>query len=214
MDMKALWKMVALLAVLLGAGLMSGCDGTAKEVHAANDQYDAAIRGRDGTRVVELTSRESIARMGKVLEHAKTASKQQLQQMTAVERYYVLMARHVLKGSVKNKIEGREFLRQLAAGGWLGSSTGWERVRVTVDRTKSNATVMYRAKGRTGHQIAYWVREDGVWKLDMDTEMQTDDGRAALDARDAGLAVDEYLVRMLEVIGSEKVSPSVWEPPK
>jgi hypothetical protein len=203
------------VAVLLSfiAGF-AGCDKQAAEVEAADVAYDNFLDADDGAGAVGFVSKDSLARLDRLIGVARKAKKSEVQALPYNDRLEVLQIRMLLKRDLLKPVDGRSYYAKLVSSGWVNSTSDLERIKVKVDSSKTSATVTYRLPGTSETTQGFWVLEDGAWKEDQVAQNERDRSDYKAHAKEAGMTEDEYLLTTLEDRAGEKVPPTIWDVPK
>ncbi|MEK6702443.1 MAG: hypothetical protein AABZ53_09280 [Planctomycetota bacterium] len=207
---------IALVLIMLSfVSVLGGCDAEATDVRETDKAFDKALDSQSGAQAVTFLSKDSIARLDRMMALARTAKKAEVQALSFTDRLDVLQARMLFKAKELKTADGRLYFTRLVGSGWQGSTSDCTRVSISVNGEKSRATITYRIpRGKETFQ-GIWVKENGEWKSDVAAESDVGDRDAAERAKEIGMNMDQYLMyRLEEGSGGEAIPPTIWDPPR
>ncbi len=206
--------MILVATMLVFFTSLGGCDKKAAEVLAADEQYDNCLDADDGAGAVRYVSKNSLARLDRLISVARTAKKAEVRAMPFDDMQEVLMMRHLLGPELLKPMDGRTYYTKIVQKGWLHSTSHLERIKIKVDSSGTSATVTFRDPEDSEITYGHWVFEDGAWKEDQLADLQTSHAELKAAAKEARMTEDEMIMASLEIRIGETVPPTVWDPPK
>ena len=200
-----------MLAFFSGIG---GCDKKAAEIQAADEQYDNCLDADDGAGAVRYVSKDSLARLDRLIAIARTAKKADVKALPLPDMQEVLQMRVLLGSELLKPIDGRTYYIKLVSKGWVNSTSLLERVKIKVDSVGTSATVTYRDPDDKETTYGHWIFEDGSWKEDQIADLQNPQMDLKAAAKEARMTEEELLLTGLGARTGETVLTTVWDPPK
>ena len=175
--------------------------------------YGAALKSRDGAQAVGAVSRNSLAYYDRVRKLALSGSREELAALDGTERMLVLgMRRDAPLELLANATPGGLVSHAVSEG--LISDQGAVKTElgdVAVDGDVALATIVVDGTPTQGR--LRFVREDDVWKFDLEYAMRTSFGLIAALAERAGMSEDEVIFQLLAQGGGSPPGPEIWTPP-
>lgn len=193
---------------------LAGCDKRAAEVAAADDQYDARLDANDGEGAVKFVSKDSLARLDRLLTVARTGNSASVKALPYGDKIEVLGMRLLLGRELHQPIDARTYFIRVVNKGWYSSSSSYERIKVKVNGKGTSATVTLRDPEDSETYSSYWVFEDGAWKFDEVADMKKHDAEFRKAVKEAGMTEEEVIFAILEEETGETLTPELWDPPK
>lgn len=207
----SVFMVLAVISLVLGLG---GCDRKVAEVVAADKALDKAIDSGDGQTVVSMISQDSLARMDRLLDFARTAKKSEVKALPVADRLEVLQVRQELKSDVRKPMDARTYYARLVTNRRTESTSGAKRGKITFNAAKTEAKMLLTSPDGSDYMYGYWVYEGGGWKEDFVARVRDDAGRIQAAARELSMTEDEFLIFRLEESSEEAVPPSIWDAPR
>lgn len=202
---------VALFILTLSVAL-GGCDASAEEVRAADMAFDAALDSRNGAKAATFLSKGSIERLDQLVNLARTAKKAEVKALPFTDRYAVLRMRLLFKPKELKAMDGRAYAVKMVDMGKQGSTSKYTRGNISVNSTKTRATMTLTPPNSDESRQVVWIFEDGAWKADEVSEAQLANDWIADRLREVGMSEEEFLMRRLQRVSDGDVPESIWDP--
>ncbi|MFQ5415503.1 MAG: hypothetical protein ACE5FL_00495 [Myxococcota bacterium] len=174
--------------------------------------YRGALMARDGARAAAAVSRNSLAYYDNIRRLALKAEKEDLAVIEGTERMLVLGIRHQAPKGLLESATPLELLAHAVDVGLVSdasvAATGLGRVKIDGDMARAFVVV----DGEPTRSVLQFVREDGVWKFDLEFAMRASSGLVAAIATQSGLSEDAVILNLLSQGSGRPVGPEIWRP--
>lgn len=211
--LRAAWIAVFAAAALPALAAPEVRDPEAAAVRRGFAVYEAALRSRDGAGAVGAVTANSLAYYDRIRKLALSGTRDELAALDGTERMLVLGMR---------RDAPLELLTEASAGGLVAHAVSeglisdrgavkTELGEVEVDGDVALAAIVVDGTPTEGR--LRFVREDDVWKFDLEYAMRTSFGLIAVLAERTGLSEDEVIFRLMAQGGAGEPGPEIWTPP-
>jgi hypothetical protein len=208
-------KRLGSLAVLLGVAvaMLSGCDFSDEgQVRSCYTKYANAIRAGDGAKAVEQLNSSTIDHYADLLDHALYSSEYDVRTLGIYEQLVVLTLRHRVSVDALRRMDGEELLRYCVYEGLIDEdSVGDTEIgEVTVDGDVAVGVLsLYQRASRLEYRF---TRENGEWKLDLDSIVPAYEKILRRLALGADMDDDDLVLWLFERETGEVPSYDLWQP--
>lgn len=216
--------MVALLLISLLLGPSQG--GASSDVEAVGEtfrQYKAALIAGDGATAQRLVDAETLETFERLRGLALFGDEQSVHQLSFVERLLVVSMRHALDRERIETMDLADLIETAMGEGWISPQTLAQldigAIEVDGDRARAEARsgLQPPASAESAQdevELSYrFVREDGVWKFQFASLIETLDGLVADLMAALGTDEDQLIFMLVESFTGRKVLPEIWDVP-
>ncbi|HEU0298480.1 MAG TPA: hypothetical protein VFR37_03480 [Longimicrobium sp.] len=171
-------------------------------------EYHLAIYERDGAAAVQRVTRASRGYYARMRDLAVTAPEAQVRAAPLMDRITILMLRHRVSPDELRALQGDAVFAYTVDHAWVNADTFRERPQPTDADVfgAGDRAVMLRPDVNTA-----FVREDGVWRLDLMPVLERASAEFAPDP-DSGMTEDELVMMVLQFSDGREPSPDIWQP--
>jgi hypothetical protein len=202
-----------LISLLLISILLPGCeDPSAPEIRASFDEINRLFDTREGEKAVALLAPPSIRQYDQWLPYARSATRDQIAALPAVDRAEILMMRHRLTRSELETLDGRAYLILGTNRGWFATDSNSADIqlgRIRVRDTTASAEII--DDGERSNATYNFELIDGVWRLDWVGIDALFNEWVAEAAAEYGVTEDEILVSQEEMDSGANVREDIWD---
>lgn len=209
------------LCVLLPLVLLTSCgrqnqssSGPEAEVRVAWAEFKDASLSGNGDVAANRVTRATHEYYDEIRRLALRANRKDLQTFVFAKRYTVLGMRLRVPKAQLNTMSGRDLFVHSIDRGWIGKNSatdvGIGAVTVTGDHARAVAT----EAGRPTGQYLHFIKEGGVWRLDMMQLMTVVNVAFDQMLRESGMSEDEFTKESLEATTGMMVTEALWTPPE
>jgi hypothetical protein len=198
--------------VLVSATARAARPSDRKQVHAVFRQFVRAVADRDGAAGTSLLSKASFAEWQRTRKAAFTGTRAEVAALSPGRRLLVFALRHHRPPFLQQAGTPRELGAHAIASG-LADRDSLARIEladvvVRDDRAVGSLIVA----GLPSSFRAGFVREDGVWKLDLPATLDSA-GRVITQAAAAsGGTEDSIIAGLIYASSGERPTTRIWEP--
>ena len=143
---------------------------------------------------------------------ALTADRARLKQLTLTWQMGILGMRLRLTAKQLTSMTGRDLFVYAVDQGWIGKDTVANqdigKITVTGDHAHAPSTV----GGKTTPLKMQFIRQDGVWRLDMMHMMKFANTVMDQLREQTGVPEDEFLDRVVATVTGKRLTDATWEP--
>jgi hypothetical protein len=205
-----LWASWILIALAL-----YGCDGKdAAEVRGVYDDYNAALRDKNGDAFLLTIDPANVEHYGSFVAVAQKGTAEQVRALSAIGRGYVLQMRHRLKPTELKNLDGPGFVKLSVERGWFFKEDEDEHFALGPIRVKRpRASAELRVNGeRTGERLEF-VQFQDRWLVNDEGLDRAWEKRLAKLARGLGVTEDSILFEREADDSGEAVDPKILDGP-
>ena len=210
-------RRIGIWVCVLLASVVAGCDqANREEIRAVHATLEQAIVSRDGQTVAAMMAHPSVEYHDRLLSYAGLATRQQVKQSPAFERFLILILRQVMTKEEMAQLDGRRFVSKIVSEGWFEPNFRRPvRTIADIQFTSSNVASAALVVDGIETELRYgFIKEDDRWMVD-DTLVDQVYNRLIDEAASrAGVSEDRFIIQMVEAVTGERVSDSIWDPPK
>lgn len=229
---------IAVLAMVVSLFVGSGCEraADASAVRKTYAQWRLAQNQHNGTAYVNLITTDSALRYGELVKYALSGKKADLKKLEPADKLEILIMRVRGKKEELKKLDGPAYTQWHVEQGWAEFDIGVPEkiVDLRVDGDTANGELAYEVSrsrtprfGRRGLGLLagtsttetiktgiryYFVRENGVWKVDEIASCPSFDADIVAAAREEGIDIDTYLEDLAAFhCDVDDVPASIWD---
>lgn len=176
------------------------------------EEFGRAFEARDGEHAANLISRASLEHYNTLLDMARHAEREALEELSLADQYLVLCIRYRMPREQALELTPGALYAEVVRRGWLGQVHKQAGTLDTITVSGDTASATLANEGAAAPKGIRFSREAGAWKID--TSYQTDVLNAEMEkALDMSrLPEDKFLVHILSITTLQNVSADVWEP--
>ncbi|MGE9290222.1 MAG: hypothetical protein ACQKBT_04475 [Puniceicoccales bacterium] len=180
--------------------------GQTSAVRQTYEEFDNLMLAKDGNQAFELLSSDSKAFVAKVRGLANTADSETLLKEPLPVVLAVFSVRSAAGGTPPTG-DGETLVEM--ARGYEESSAMTEMGNITIDGDTASGEILVNGNP---NPIDYaFVKEDGVWKVDMASQMEDTEKVMMGPVEAAGLSREQFLNQIADAMQTE-FSVDVWQP--
>lgn len=181
----------------------------AQAVLTAMYEYMLAVYQRDGAAATQRVTRASRDYYARMRDLALTAPEAQVRAASLMDRLSILMLRHRVPAGELRALQGDAVFAYTVDHAWVGASaTSSPPERFDADVFGEGDRALIRMEGMNAH----FLREDGMWRLNLLPVLEAASAGFA-PAPDSGMTEDELVLMVVEMSsGGRRVSPRIWQP--
>lgn len=205
-----------LLALCLGClVILCACESKdAAAVREVYDQYNAALRDKNGDAFLQTIDPANVEHYGQFVAAAKTGTKEQVAALSPIGRGYVLLLRHRLKAAELKDLDGAGFVRLCVQRGWFFMEDEEEHFSLGPVRIKTpRASAELRINGERTTDRLEFVQVEDRWLVNDEALDRAWEKAAAKAARRLGVSVDQLLMEREEEESGQPVEPAILDQP-
>jgi hypothetical protein len=191
----------------------TGSVNNEEDIRFAFEQYKTAILSRNSGLAIKYLDQNTIDYYTDMLNLVKKGTKTEIQNRRLLDQMTVLIVRHLLdKAAISRLNSGTSMLDVAIKEGLIGeqSVSG-----LSVHSVKISGDVAYMELN-TDHGVApqkfKFVKEGGVWKMDLTSIFPESNIILESAVKDAGFTKEEFIFQVLESQSGIKPTASIWEP--
>ena len=192
----------------------SGRDAKAdeKEIRDCFNRYKKAVLNDRGKEAVECVDQKTIKYYEDVLEWTKSAKRQEVEQMSFMDKMMVLMLRHRIPQETVRLKSGKELIICGVENGMIGKDSvanlELEAITVNDDFASAKITINGRA-APINYRFAF---ENGQWKMNLTSILPPAGMAMKAIAQQQGMTDNDFIFFLLENVNGMKPTDSIWEP--
>ena len=176
------------------------------------EEFGRAVEARDGERAAILVSRATLEHYKALLDMARHAEREDLEELCLADQYLVLCIRHRMPREKALELTQEALYAEVVRRGWLGQVHMQAGTLDAITVSGDTASATLANEGSTTPKAVQFSREAGAWKID--AVFQNDVLNAAMEKSldMSRLPEDKFLVHILFITTQQNVSADVWEP--
>jgi hypothetical protein len=205
--------LIVSVGLALAAARPAGAVDSSVAVERGFAAYKSALERRDGARAASAVSANSLAYYDRVRQMALTASREELSKVEGTERMLALGMRHQAPAELLATATPAELLAYAVSAGLVTNTAVAETElgEVSIEGERARAWIVVDGEPMRG--VLQFVREDGLWKFDLEFAMRSSSGLIAALAQKSGLTEDAVIFQLLSQGTGKPVAPEIWIPP-
>lgn len=180
----------------------------------AFNSYKKAILAQDGESAAGWVTKSTIRQYDDYLKWAKTLSRDELKELSFINRFQVIIMKHRIPTEMLLAMDGRDAFVYAVDHDWIGKSgvvpMSAENFQISDNRAISDAL-------HAGQMLPYkfqYIKEDGRWRYDLTIIMTISNEPLKQAAVKSGLTEDEFMMKLTEAISGKTVPDTIWDPIK
>ena len=219
-------RLILLLLVVVGAVACDGSEAPGTDpseeterdegadeqaIEEAFEAYKAALLGREGERAAGLVTRATIDYYDEMRTLALEADRAELENRRILDRFTVLMLRHVMTAKQLKPMTGEDVFAFAVDEGLIGESTvvGMEPEDVTVSGDVGTLNVALSGENASFEYLYRY--EDAGWRLDLFEFVETYEAAFQTQADQSG-GDRAFLFQLLTSVSGRRPTPDIWQP--
>lgn len=203
-------------ALLLTLGIAcNGCSRTPTaydEIDRVYRDYCDAVARADGVHAGSLVSAGTLSRYQEFAHGALTADQTALDSLPVTARLQILLLRQRMDAATLSTFDGPQLFAAIIDRGWFESS-GFRNTQlgmIAIDRDQAQAPV--HRNGRPTRDRAYFLRENGAWKINLLPNLTGSDRVIETAAAQNRLSENAYLEALVAEVTRQPVRDNIWQP--
>jgi hypothetical protein len=201
----------AALSLVCGGGCSQPLS-LSNEIKDAYRHYCDAVVQRDGAQAGALVSEVTLHRYQEFRDAALAADETTLVSLPVSSRLQVLLLRQRMDAVTLAALDGPGLFAHIIDQGWLDAAgfTDTQLGIVAVDGDRAQAPV--HRSGRPTRERAYFLREDGVWKVNLLPNFTGTDRNIEEAAAVNNLSEKAYLESLVAEVTKQPLRGDIWQP--
>jgi hypothetical protein len=200
------------------AGLVACAPPTDDEaaVRACYDAYMQAVRNGDGPALADLLDRGTLTHYDRLLQLALTADSGTVAALEAMDRMTVLGLRVAHDRAELENMDGRQVIAGAMGrdkGADMGAFESLGLGSVTVEGDVATASIKLAGFPLPGAKYTF-RREDGRWRLDLTSLLQTSSMSMGFKAMGGEKSLDRMLEEALREANNGELPEGIWHGPR
>lgn len=207
---------VVVLISLMTLVSTGGCDGRRGDREDIKNNFTAffdAFAKRDGQAAAVLITNASLEWYKKVVDNAVTTPAEELLKMKPSLVYEILVVRLFAKPEDIKGLTGAQFFSRAVSRGWYHHELEEKHTLNRVLAFNGDiAEVQVKTDGVIDDLPWLFMKEDGYWKFDQDTDRDQDDRRLIRHLSEERMTLKEFFELYFEpIVGATRVK-KMWDP--
>ncbi|HVS65126.1 MAG TPA: hypothetical protein VMT85_16670 [Thermoanaerobaculia bacterium] len=214
--------LIALL-LLVGPQDLAPAGTEAAAVEAVFERYKQALVAGDGATAQALVDAQTLQTFERLRELALGGSQEEVRGLSFIERLLVVSMRHALEREEIETMDLAALIETAMGEGWIAPQTLAQldigEIVVEGDRARGEAIsgLQPPASGQSADaevELYYrFVREEGEWKFQFASLIETLDALVAELTAALGTDEDQLIFMLVESFTGRRVLPEVWSTP-
>lgn len=207
---------VATLCVL--CVLVAGCSkDESAAVEQAFEEYKAAIVAGDGAKAVSRVTQSTVDYYGNLKRLTLEAGADEIRALSFTDKASIGLMRALMDLSYLRQLTPEQVFMYAVQEKWIGEGamiqgTTIEGIRIDGER----ADAAYVASGRTSPFRFEFMKESGMWKVDLTSLIAGVDQmfRKQMASGGGALSEEQLVLSLLNARTGKKLGPEIWNKPK
>ena len=206
-------RIFTLVTILLTLSISSfGQVTEEKNIKAAFNNYKASILNDKGVEAVKYVDRRTLKYYGEMLDLVKNAEREQVEQLSIVDKVMVFSVRHRTSKEEIFSFDGRGLFVYAIKSGMVGknSDVNTEIGKVVVEGDFAKG--QFISNGKETPLYFHFYKEEGEWKIDLTEMFPMAEMALKKMVDDSGLDESAYIFRLLEMLTGNAPRAEIWNP--
>jgi len=183
-----------------------------KQIHDCFYSYKRAILEDKGDEAFQCLDKRTRDYFAKMLQLVKTASRDEVEQLSLMDKMQVLIMRNNVPKSELLSMTGDELLIYAINHGMVGKNGTSNLEAGTIIVEGGFGKVEMVVRGKNSGLFYHFYKEDGQWKLDLTSSFPA--AQAALNTviQQSGQSENDFILNIIRMTSRTKQNDDIWEP--
>jgi len=183
-----------------------------KQIHDCFYSYKRAILEDKGDKAFQCLDKRTRDYYAKILQLVKTANRDEVEQLSFLDKMQVLIMRNNIPKSELLSMTGDELLIYSINHGMVGKNgaSNLEAGTITVEGEFGKMEII--VKQRNPGLVYHFYKEDGQWKLDLTSSFPMIQVGMKLLVKLSEQSENDFIMDVIREMPSKNPSNDIWEP--
>jgi hypothetical protein len=214
-EIPSMSRTICLLLVVVSTACGGGCTqppSISDEIKDAYRHYCDAVVKRDSAQAGALVAEVTLRRYQEYRDAALTSDEAALASETPTTRLQVLLLRQRMDAATLAALDGRGLFEHFIDQGWLDAAgfTETQLGMIAVDGDRAQAPV--HRSGRPTRERAYFLWENGAWKVNLLPNFTGTDRNIEEAAAVNQKSEKAYLESLVAEVTKQPLRENIWQP--
>ena len=206
-------KVKNLIFCLCIVTMLIGCGNKDKQlVQKCFDNYKSAILKKDGSSSTKFVTLDTLKEYEKYLEWCRHASKKDLNALSFINRFQVLLIKHRVPKEKILALNGKSLFEYAVNNDWIGKDAVIKTEIDNINISSGRAVADVIIGGKNTSSQYHFLFENRQWKYDLVQLLKTSNILMVQMAQKKGLEENKFIFLIAESLSGEKVQESIWQP--
>lgn len=209
--MKYLFKVLVLVMMLmLSVDIYSKTEN--EQIKGVFDAYLSAVRERRGEEAVKFLSESTLRHYEKLIYLSIHGGKTDVLKLPLSDQVTTLFLRGRMKAGDLEQMTDQSAVAKIITNGWIGSEIVLPLKFKKITRQGSRAIMYLGLDGQKGGMEISFVKEAGMWAIDLLPLFQLIDARLKEHMSGRELSEEAFVVETVDSVLKQKIGQDIWTP--